>query len=120
MGCEASLKEVRQSEYDYIEVQSYDEILTGLQRLRDDESLRQKMLDNGEVRAKANSIESICRDWEQFLNSAQNYYDRWTQKSRFERYLFWLGRYFNLLIDRVQRFLYFRREGIQKRLQKLR
>ena len=120
MGKEASLREVRQSEFDYIEVNSQQEAIEALKQLRDNNELRTQVLANVEQRAKENSVEQTRKDWIVFLEQAKKGYQKWCRKGKIERQIFWLDRWLTLAIDRVYRFVGFRREGVVKRYSALR
>ena len=67
LGRECAFQMERRSALDYIEVGSYQEALSTLRTLRDDSGFRRKIVENGFIRAREVSYESILSCWKEFL-----------------------------------------------------
>lgn len=94
LGCESAYQAERQSELDYIEVNSVDEALNTLKRLRDDRELRQRMVENGRIRAESTTPEQLTQRWRKFLMDVViPEYDRWCQASKFTQQIYLARRY---------------------------
>ncbi len=70
LGPEPAYRELRQSELDYIEVTSPEDVLHALQRLRTEPGLYQAMVANGWQRAKAFTPSMIATLWRDLLAGA--------------------------------------------------
>jgi hypothetical protein len=82
LGCESAYRAERQSDLDYIEVSSPDEVLAALKRLRDDPELRQSTIANGRLRAKETSVENLTARWGNFITQvAMPAYEAWCSAS---------------------------------------
>jgi hypothetical protein len=94
LGCESAYQAERQSELDYIEVNSVEEALNALKSLRDNQELRQRMLENGRVRAESMTVEQITQRWRKFLTDvAVPEYERWCKASRLTQQIYLARRY---------------------------
>jgi len=94
LGCESAYQAERQSELDYIEVNSVDEALNAIKRLRDNQELRQRMVENGRVRAESMTVEQITQRWRKFLTDvAVPEYDRWCKASTLTQQIYLARRY---------------------------
>lgn len=67
LGPEPGFRDYRKSELDYIEVNDAEGALAALRRLRDDPGLRRAMVENGRVRAKECSVETLVGQWKEFI-----------------------------------------------------
>jgi len=67
LGRESAYQMEKRSILDYIEVGSYQEALSALRLLRDDCTLRHRIVENGLTRAMEVSYESILGCWKEFL-----------------------------------------------------
>lgn len=67
LGCEVGFREVRESEYDYIEVDSMEETLEALRRLKEDVDFRNKMVSNAKKRAIPYSTIGRQETWSEFF-----------------------------------------------------
>lgn len=67
LGCEIGFREARESEYDFIEVDSVDDVLNGLARLKNDSDFRERMLEQGRRRAVAFSSDEQQKLWGTFF-----------------------------------------------------
>lgn len=106
MGNEAAVQEVRKTDLDYLEVNSRNDILQNLNRLKNDPEFRESVLNAGQERGLETSIEAIKNDWILLIGRLQERYQRWNRSTILERGLFFLGRGFCLLFDKLV--LYFR------------
>ena len=69
LGPEAAFRAKRRSSLDYIEVTNYRETLEALKKLKEDPSLRAKMIENGLERGKEYTAEKTAQRWEHFINN---------------------------------------------------
>jgi hypothetical protein len=94
LGCESAYQAERQSELDYLEVNSVDEAINALKRLRDDKELRQRMVENGRIRAEFTTPEQLTQRWRKFLmDVAIPEYDRWCRASQLTQQIYLARRY---------------------------
>lgn len=106
LGCETSFQSERKSELDYLEVNSLDETIAALKRLRDDVDLRRAMVANGSVRAEATTPAQLTLEWESFFKDvAFPVYEQWSTASDISRKSFLFQRYLKMrwreLLERV-------------------
>lgn len=88
LGSESAYQAERKSELDYIEVTSLSKVISALKRLRDDKSLRQAMIENGQIRAQETQPERIVARWRTLLiDQIIPEYEAWIS-SRFYRQSF--------------------------------
>ncbi|NJN01339.1 MAG: glycosyltransferase family 1 protein [Leptolyngbyaceae cyanobacterium SL_1_1] len=81
LGPEPAYQQLRQSELDYIEVQNPDDIISALQRLKQDSSLYEAMVKNGLHRAKEFTPDKICDRWQDVLaGPITQGYEQWRQE----------------------------------------
>ena len=99
LGRELGFKEVRESEYDYIEVDSVEDVLTGLSRLKNDTDFRSKVIANGHQRAMPFSTEEQGKTWVAFFKQTvvPAYHD-WERRSFLSKQTFLLVRWFRYVI----------------------
>lgn len=92
LGAEEAFRELRESNDDFCEVNSPDEILQSCLHLRSEPATRQRMITRGLNRAVEFSNEKLTARWAQFLtNEVRNAADQWfaktpTQKNAFLMY----------------------------------
>lgn len=67
LGPEVAFQELRESDLDYIEAHSLDDVIEGVKRLNEDKSLYKKMAQNGKKRANEFSVEKIVKRWGKIL-----------------------------------------------------
>jgi len=92
LGCESAYRAERRNELDYLEVSSPEDILSVLQKLRDDRALRLAMITNGQIRAQAIYPSQITVLWRNFLEDvAIPFYHVWRNQPRWSQQVF-LGR----------------------------
>ncbi|MDJ0704597.1 MAG: glycosyltransferase [Leptolyngbyaceae cyanobacterium MO_188.B28] len=89
LGPDSAFRAERQSELDYIEATSYEEVLAALKRLRDNPALRAAMIENGRQRSRSTSIESIVACWQTFLTDVAipAYFD-WCRQPKYRKQWF--------------------------------
>ncbi len=69
LGAESGYRTHKTSEWDYIEVSTYGELLSALERLRDDAGLRRRIKVHAEARAPEVTAQGIALLWREFLVS---------------------------------------------------
>lgn len=117
LGLESAYRAERRSKLDYIEVHSPAEVITALERLRDDISLRQAIIENGRQRAKEITSDKLVNQWQNFIiDILVPAYENWYKKSIWSQQLFLKRRQFAVTKNAVQRYLEFKVEGVQRRL----
>jgi hypothetical protein len=89
LGYELAFRSERKSELDYLEVTTPAEALAALKRLQDDKNLREKMIENGRIRAQETTVTRMVERWSNFLlNKAVPRYERWCNGSDLSRQSF--------------------------------
>jgi hypothetical protein len=103
LGGESAYQAERQSPLDYLEVSSPDELLAALKHLRDNPSLREAMVRQGQARAREIHPTATTAQWRKFLTEiATPTYYRWRDRSQWSRQ-FSLGQsYLAFAANRVQ------------------
>lgn len=92
LGPDSAFRAERQSELDYIEVNSIDETITALKLLRDNSELYKAMVKNGETRGEKFATENLIGIWEKFLTeTAIPAYYRWCGLSKLQQKV-WLAK----------------------------
>lgn len=87
LGAESAYQNLRQSELDYIEVQSPEEVLVAMQRLRHDPALYRAMVENGWRRASAFTPDKIAVLWrELFAGAIATGYEQWRQQPKLQQW----------------------------------
>ncbi|HVF80443.1 MAG TPA: hypothetical protein VM884_00835 [Flavisolibacter sp.] len=105
-GMESSFQSVKDSELDFIAVETMDELINALGRLKENKLLRQQMVANGMQRSKEFTDEKILGIWENLLFAdAQVWYKKWLEKTTAGRKLFYadlfLSRFFRSVKKRI-------------------
>ncbi|HEY9620313.1 MAG TPA: hypothetical protein V6C78_08090 [Crinalium sp.] len=89
LGQEPAFQAERKGDLDYLEVTSLEDVLTALQVLRDDVELRQAIVSNGRIRARATNEMQLTQRWRQFLTHlASPMYERWCNQPEWQRQIF--------------------------------
>lgn len=89
LGNESAFRAERKSELDYLEVNSVEDLLTALRRLRDDQVLRQAIVNNGWQRAQETQTEQLVNDWCQLLTQiVVPAYEQWCSISESAQFAF--------------------------------
>jgi hypothetical protein len=89
LGRESAYQVERKSELDYIEVSSPTEVINALKRLREDPIYRQKMIENGRLRAPKTNVDQISAQWQSFLTDiAIPAHAQWSKASSLEQKFF--------------------------------
>lgn len=96
LGPEPAYQDLRQSDLDFIEVRTLEEVIAALQRLKNDPVLYTAMVENGFQRVKEFATDPVARHWHDVLSGpiAQDY-AQWQQQSLLQKRL---GRPLNFLI----------------------
>jgi hypothetical protein len=82
LGAEPAYQALRQSELDYIEVKTPEDVIAALQRLRESPELYAAMVENGKQRAKEFLPECTAQHWRDLLAGAiADGYKRWATQS---------------------------------------
>ena len=101
---EPAYREQKKSELDYIEVNSIEEIITALIRLRDEPKLRDQTIANAKIRSQETTIEKLVEYWGNFLiNIAVPAYQDWRNSSEFNRQIFLGSKYLNVKYKAARR-----------------
>ena len=86
LGCESAYQAERQSELDYLEVSSFDSLVSTIKLLKDDLRLREKIFKNSQVRAKEVEPKNTVSKWYNFLTTiAIPQYLHWISMADTER-----------------------------------
>lgn len=67
LGPERAYREIRRSQFDYVEIASLDDAMRAIDQLRDEPSRFRKMIHNAERRASEYSTENVLGTWEKIL-----------------------------------------------------
>lgn len=86
LGSEPAYQALRQSELDYIEVRTPEDVIAAIRRLKDDPDLVRAMIENGFNRAKEFSTDRIAMLWRDLLaGSIIKGYEQWLQQSAVQK-----------------------------------
>lgn len=89
LGTEIGFRESRENEYDYIEVDSVDDVVDGLARLKNDIGFRNKMIENGRQRAMPFTAEEQQKTWVKFFEETViPAYNDWQRREALSKRLF--------------------------------
>lgn len=92
LGVEFGFREVRQSELDYLEASTVDEVLVALARLKASPDLRRKMVLNGQMRRQEFGSDSVFECWRKVIeNEIKPAFNAWKKKSLLEKSCYVLG-----------------------------
>jgi hypothetical protein len=99
LGCEVGFREARESEYDYIEVDSTKNVVDGLIRLKNDVKFRDKMIENGHQRALPFTAEEQQKTWVNFFKlTVLPAYHSWQNQSTLSKWAFLFVRWLRYLV----------------------
>jgi hypothetical protein len=102
LGPDSAFRALRQSEHDFLEVNSLASAREAILRLRDDRQLRTKMVEVGNARASEYSVAAIAGRWETFFEEfAIPYYVKWRQRPWLRRNIHRLARDFRTSFKHV-------------------
>jgi hypothetical protein len=88
-GYDSAFRQVGVPGEDYLLAKSPDEILAAVLKLRDDESLYNKLVENGKKKAPQYTQENIAKEWETILTEpVLRRYQKWLSKPLLERMRF--------------------------------
>lgn len=106
LGRDSAFRAERQSELDYLEVASLEDLLKAIERLRDDRQLRYDMMENGRGRSRETEPAQLVIKWQNFLlEEAVPAYERWCQLSDLQRWAFFEQRDLALKTKDIRRSL---------------
>ena len=89
LGHESAFQTERNSDLDYLEATSLAEVIAALSRLKADRQLRDRMAENGWLRAQETQPEVMVKRWQDFvINSAVPAYQEWGRMTNLQRQLF--------------------------------
>ncbi|MGK7893751.1 MAG: hypothetical protein AB4372_09025 [Xenococcus sp. (in: cyanobacteria)] len=89
LGCESAYQAERRSEFDYLEVGSFDALILAIKRLQADKNLRREMLENSKLRAEEVKPQKTVEKWQDFLiNTGIPAYQDWQSASESSRQQF--------------------------------
>lgn len=89
LGNESAFQYERKNELDYIEVNSFEEIILALENLKNNPQLRHQMSENGKIRAKEISTNQLINNWRKFLiNIAIPAYQNWYNSTNWYKNLY--------------------------------
>lgn len=98
LGCEIGFREVRENEYDYMEVDSVEDVVDGLMRLKSDVGYRSKMVENGRLRAVSFSSEEQQKTWVRFFKETViPACDEWQHRTTLNKWIFLTVRWLRYL-----------------------
>ena len=101
LGPESAFRALRQTEFDFIEVQSQQAAIEAIRRLKEDSTLRWKMVETGRQRSEEYSIAANAERWIRFFEDfAIPYYQQWTSRSWGHRKLERAARDFRIWIKK--------------------
>lgn len=88
LGPEPAYQHLRESELDYIEVRTPDEVISALVRLKNNPALYSAMVENGLKRAKDFTPDAIALRWRDLLaGPIAEGYERWLNQSPIQKFL---------------------------------
>jgi len=94
LGCEIGYREARNSYYDYIEVDSIEDVYNGLARLKNDIEFRKRMVEMGRQRMGPYMPDQVSATWASFFSQTIiPIYHEWETRSRLSRWAFLLIRW---------------------------
>ncbi|MGD1875418.1 MAG: hypothetical protein ACFB02_20470 [Mastigocoleus sp.] len=97
LGYESAFRDERKNELDYLEVTSYEAVVSALKRLQEDKNLRLAMVENGWLRAKEVQKDEMVAKWQSFIiNVATPRYEQWCSLAKWQQKIFFVFR--NLFI----------------------
>lgn len=83
---ESAFMDMQRSPLDFIEINSLDSLLAGLDKLQASPDLVERMVANGRERIKDYTHEKVVGMWGKLLfNEAQDFYEDWRRKSRLQK-----------------------------------
>jgi hypothetical protein len=86
LGPEPAFRELRESDLDYIEVRTVDDVLDAIRRLKSNPALYHRMIANGLKRAEDFTRDRIAQRWVDVLSGpVAEHYRRWLKQGRVRR-----------------------------------
>jgi hypothetical protein len=103
LGPENAYQALRRSELDYFEVQTPDDALAALSRLKREPELYKAVVENGLTRAREVSVDQIAKCWRDLLaGPAAEQFERWKRQGLVRRSLRPLGFVARAARDRIE------------------
>ncbi|NNE42467.1 MAG: glycosyltransferase family 1 protein [Marinicaulis sp.] len=113
LGAEPAYQELRKSSLDYIEINSSEDAINAIRRLKDDANLYNNMISNGQARAKEFTVSEILCRWVEHLNGPVGHeFVKWQRKNGAVKSLLWLK---NAAADKIARKVYLHRRDTGER-----
>jgi len=104
LGHESAFKAQRQSDLDYLEATSPNDILRALEQLRDNVELRHAIVKNGFWRAQTTHPSKLAKTWCKFLTEiATPAYEHWVSTPKWGQQMFLQRRYLEIKANGVRR-----------------
>ena len=117
LGCEVGFRELKYSNLDYLEVNSADDVVVCLKRLRDDVEFRNVVIANGLLKAESYTIGEAQRMWAKlFREKIIPGYKEWKKTSYLSRIGFLAVRRFRNFLRRSLSFIWHRVLGVKPKL----
>ena len=89
LGYESAFRAERKNKLDYLEATSLEEVIDSLKLLKDNEALRQAIIENGKLRAQEIDLHNMVLKWQTFINDiAIPAYESWCYIPRWQQLLF--------------------------------
>mgnify|MGYP001332712026 CR=1 FL=1 len=86
VGDESAYRNIKKNPLDFIEVSTEPELIDALLRLREDHELYNKMIENGKLRAREYTTETLASLWENTIEQIIGpSYEKWRRASRTRR-----------------------------------
>ena len=109
LGCEVGLRETRTNEYDYIEVDSVEDVINALKLLKNDVNYRGKVIANAGQKAVPFSAEGQQEVWVDFFeNTVIPACREWQRRPSLSKYTFLFARWIRHLLRKGLAFVWHR------------
>ena len=116
LGHEVGYRELHDSDMDYIEIDSVDEVIQGLEKLKNDVTFRNEMVRNGRGKAKNYTAEASEQRWGNlFRDRIIPSYHGWMARPFLSRCWFLAVRYMRYLSRRTLSFIWHQVLGVKAR-----
>lgn len=107
LGREVGYQELHESDVDYLEVNSVEEVVQALERLKSDPLFRERMSNNGLAKAERYTPEAIEKVWCDLVRDRIiPAYHEWMAKSRIQRKLFLSIRHVRYISRLIRSFIW--------------
>lgn len=102
-GNDSAFQAEFRSELDFIKVETVDDAIAALKRLRDDVNLRRAMVENGMQRAEETKPETLVQRWQSFITDiAMPAYERQRRESGVSHQVSFIRRCFDIQSQRIR------------------